>query len=147
MALSKREKGLIVVAGLAMASAALWYGVWVPLDARATALQTERDLLTQMSDRLARLDALGIDPIARRPSAPLLDRVSRRAEESGLLLRQIAPEGPSLRVVTDELAFADLLAWLDALSQEDGVTAERANIVRQTQPGMVIARLTLGERR
>ena len=48
-----------------------------------------------------------------------------------------------MRVWIDEIAFENLLRWVDELEQKQGVRAQTIDLERGEQPGRVNARLTL----
>lgn len=131
--------GLVVLIGVFL----FVNGVWGPLrDARRTAHQDIR----VYDDLASRLRAAG--PTLRSPSTAIRSGsiqavVTLTAGESALAIRQIEQEGAATTVVLDGVNFAALIAWLDRLERDQGISVTRAAIERQIAPGVVNARLSL----
>jgi general secretion pathway protein M len=143
--LSARERLLLTMLGPLIALAAAFQFLWLPLQAQRTALLAEIAAYTQISAQIARLPATGgtVVAAAPRPTTPLPARVTQSAADAGLTLRRLEPEGDSLRVTLDDVAFASVVLWLSDLEVTQGVTLSAIELDRRTEPGIVSARLLL----
>ena len=70
--------------------------------------------------------------------------VTRSAGEAGLTLQRFEPSGDSaIRVWMENVAYAEVAAWLERLNTEHGVVIDQAAMDRKDSPGVVSVRLTL----
>ena len=131
--------GLLAVLVLAIAV----QGVWRPVsDARRAARQEIRIY----DDLATRLRAAGpnLKPATGAPRTGSLPAVlTTTAGESALAIRQIEQQGAVTVIALDGVNFNALIAWLDRLQREQGVSVSRAELERQTAPGVVNARLSM----
>jgi type II secretory pathway component PulM len=78
----------------------------------------------------------------------LLARAERAVRRAGLGTASagIEPHGENqVRIVLEQAPFEALARWLHALAEHDGLEAERVAIERGGRPGIVNARITLGD--
>jgi general secretion pathway protein M len=74
---------------------------------------------------------------------PLPARITKSAQDTGLVLRRIEPEGSGSRVTLDEAAFSTVLLWIADLEEQHDVSVRAIEIDRRPTPGIVSARLLL----
>lgn len=140
--LTPREKRLLGIGGAALMGLALWLYAWQPLVARQAAQQ----------DRMARYLAI-LDIVAQAPAdgtartcagnGGLAPRVVDSAEQVGILLARLDPEGPRLRITVAETRFEQAIAWISELETRACTSAVAVDMTRLTAPGMVSLRITL----
>lgn len=146
--LSPRERSLVTLLLPVVALAAAFQFIWMPLQARRAALGAEIAAYTQVIDRLAAIGAAlssapGDTVTVDSPSIPLSTRVTQSAENAGLELRRLEPEGDLLRVTLDDVVFASVMLWLSDLEVGQSVIVSAIDIDRRTAPGTVSVRLLL----
>ena len=148
--LAPRERVMVLVAGGALTLTLLFLLVWEPLvqhrQQQAAALDTARAVAVRLEEIGAEV---GDGTQQARPSVAsgaLLATVDRAAR-AGLTdtpPSRIQPEQDrEVRVWIDEIAFENLLRWVDDLERKQGVRAQTIDLERGEQPGRVNARLTL----
>lgn len=155
LSLAARERRLLGFGAAVLAAAALYAGVWSPLDDERARLRTAtaaaRADLAWMRAAAARLDAV---PVARAAGAagavagPLPRRLEQSAQAAGISasLRQLdAGADGRLAVRFEAVAFDALLPWLETLAAQ-GVRVVQFDIEREPGAGRVSARLVLDGR-
>lgn len=158
LSLAARERRLLGFGAAVLAAAALYAGVWSPLDDERARLRTAtaaaRADLAWMRAAAARLDAA---PVARAAGAagaagavagPLPRRLEQSAQAAGISasLRQLdAGADGRLAVRFEAVAFDALLPWLETLAAQ-GVRVVQFDIEREPGAGRVSARLVLDGR-
>jgi general secretion pathway protein M len=151
-ALAPRERVLLVAGVSAVVLTLLFVAVWEPLaNARHSALQ-QRDDARRTAERLevigAQVAAQGDRPAAPQGGGGSLLAVVDRAARAGTLNTspsRIQPDGDrAVRIWLDEVAFDNLLRWLDELENQHGVGLVSLDLERADAPGRVNARLTVG---
>jgi general secretion pathway protein M len=72
--------------------------------------------------------------------------VDANARSTGLTgaLKEIKPEGQGVRVRLEQVAFDDMLRWLEQLHSRQGVSVTGLVMERLPQPGRVNASVVLG---
>ncbi|MBK1672922.1 general secretion pathway protein GspM [Ectothiorhodospira shaposhnikovii] len=152
-ALSSRDRRILILGGLFLALILPYGLIWLPLNDRveATARTVERlqgDLgwmeAASAQVRAARGQS-GPAPAAQGTQS-LLGLVDATARQANLAssLRRVQPEGAgTVRVWMENVAFDDLLRWLDGLGQQYGIQVSGLVVDRQPAAGRVNARLVL----
>ena len=143
MAFSPRETGLILAGAVGLSALAAWQYLWLPLQDRMGQAEAALQTVDALAIRVAQLQALDPAPAQIAPTEPLLDRVSRIADEHNLALRQLIPEQGGLRVRLENVPFDLALAWLEALTTMAAVAIDSAGLQRQPEPGKVSIQLLL----
>lgn len=159
IARSRRERWLLSLMVLVAVPFIYVYGVVLPLGARhqqaQVALEDAAALESWLQARRVELESLppvpenaaGADGGAR--PVPGLGGIETRLDKAGLgaAVRQIASAdqgGVTLRL--EEVAFTDLMAWLDAFEAETGYGVARMTLDRSDRPGLVEADILLRPR-
>jgi general secretion pathway protein M len=136
-----RERVLLAVLAAVVAGLVYWYGLYSPLAALA---ESERERHEAASAGLARARGLSAAIQSRASTgggAPPEQAVRRSAEEAGIAVSAVEPEGDALAVSIEAVAARPLFAWLARLQDEDvGVRNFEAHRV---EDGMVQVRLVL----
>ena len=134
---------LAVVAVLVL----LWAGVWKPLADWRTA-QTHRhgnaqgliEWLRANESRIRSAVEQGTD----EPSRSILPIITRAADARGLKVGRLQPESDGVvSVMLQGQPFNDVIAWVAALEDAEGITVIRASIDDQEAAGTVNAQLRL----
>jgi general secretion pathway protein M len=71
------------------------------------------------------------------------DSVNSSLQSRGLSTQSLTVTGEYAKIEFKGVAFAGLVAWLDAMRREQRLTVQEANITAQNTPGQVDATLTM----
>jgi len=131
-----------VVAGLALVYAVFFDPAW----SGRIALQEK---LPQLRQNAAQLQALALEagdlarqtPVQVAPMNKESLGVSLKAK--GLTPQSLSVTGEYVRVQLNDVAFSNVMLWLDGLRRQDRVAVQEAKITAQTKAGQVDATLTL----
>lgn len=151
--LPARDRQALLLMIVALGVAILYFGIWRPATAFNENAASEREqaaeLLGWMQSNRASLETLasssggGSSPSVTDGRA-LMALVTRSAGEAGLTLQRFEPSGDSaIRVWMENVAYAEVAAWLERLNTEHGVVIDQAAMDRKDSPGVVSVRLTL----
>ena len=153
MARPARERAVLGVGGALVALMLAWALVWYPIaKARATLdtrVERQRQDLAWMRQHLAAAQeahAQGVRGHADRQGKSLLALADVSARDGGLAgaLKRVEPSGGNSVRVSFEIAnFDQLMAWLDALTRDYGVTVSDFSADKVEGLGLVNARVTL----
>ena len=125
----------------------LWASAWKPLSDWQS-VQTNRHgnaqaLVDWMRANESRVRS-AVQQGAVEPNRSILPVVTRAAEARGLKVGRLQPESDGVVSVTLQgQSFNDLIAWVAALQDAEGIAVVRASIDAQEDPGMVNAQLRL----
>jgi len=140
--LSAREIILIGGAASVVSVAILWSVAVAPsLATRQDSFAQLRkiDILWSILDQLP--DTL--NPKEPSISQPLRQRVTASARAASIDIRRLDPQGTTLSVTLDAVAFTALIGWLETLTTASGVQVFSAEIGRRAEPGIVSARIVM----
>ena len=125
----------------------LWAGLWKPLSGWQAA-QANRHANAQMLLKWLRANETRVRAAAEQggdePSRSILPLVTRAAEARGLKVGRLQPESDGVVSVTlQSQSFNDVIAWIAALEDAEGIAVIRASIDAQEAAGLVNAQLRL----
>lgn len=149
--LNLRERLLVSAAAATLAVALFFILVWEPLHASVKRLRTDVSDMQGLVAELAQARSLilagrnGIGVIQGQGRS-LLSIIDQSGKENGLAsaVTRMQPEGDAtVRVWLEQADFAAMVRWLDKLESGYGVTVTEVAIDRESQPGLVRARLGL----
>lgn len=146
----QRDQRLLLLLAVFLAAVLFWLLIWLPIQDRlaiaetrhARALTDQRWILEQQEtlQQLARRQTGG----GRRSGQALLSTVATSARSAGITLNRFQPEGSdALAVSLEDVAFGELVVWLEQLQRQQGVRVRSASIDAQNAPGRVRARILL----
>lgn len=145
-----RDQRVLQLLALFLLVVTLWLGVWMPIqDSLAVARSRHADTLADQRWMIANRDAARRaagrqDTGGSRSGQALLSTVANSARRAGLTLNRFQPEGgDALAVSLDDVAFGELVSWLETLAQEDGISVRQASVDARDAPGRVRVRLVL----
>ena len=142
-ALSPRERLLILIVLPLVVVFAGYNFLWLPLtEARAVA-RSEIASYKSITDAVANRSA---EPVLQQPEAilaPLPTRIARSAENAGVLVRRLEPEGSLVRITLDDAQYDDVILWIANMEAQDQIIVTALEMDRRTAPGVVATRLTL----
>jgi general secretion pathway protein M len=149
--LNLRERLLVSAAAGTLALALLFILIFEPLQASVDRLRTDVAEMQGLAAELAQARSLvlsgrnGVGAIQGQGRS-LLSIIDQSGKENGLAsaITRMQPEGDAtVRVWLEQADFAALVRWLDKLESGYGVTVTEVAIDRESQPGLVRARLGL----
>lgn len=124
-----------------------WLGVWSPVQSQLSQAHNRHRAALEDHHWL-RHNVPVIKHRAKSPDArsgrSILGQVANSARESGLVLNRFNPsDAGGLTVSLDDVAFSELIFWLERLSVRHGIHVNQANISSTGQGDRVRARLVL----
>lgn len=151
--LSLREQRLVLLTMVVVALSLFYFALWQPLnqgiEAQRLRLRAQQQTLQQLAQdaaEVARLRAVQQRGAATGRKGSLLVTIERSARRKNLhqALQKVQPDGANgVRIWLDNVAFDDLIDWLDLLSRQHGFTISEISIERDTAPGRVRCRVLL----
>ncbi len=147
---SERDRRLLTLLAAFLVVVTFWLLIWLPVqdglaiaeNRHARALADQR-WISQHQATLAQLAGRQSDAGPRSGQA-LLSTVAGSARSNGISLNRFQPEGGNaLAVSLEDVTFAELVVWLEALNRDEGIRVRSANLDVQSQPGRVRARILL----
>ncbi|MEF8792644.1 type II secretion system protein M [Thiohalorhabdus sp.] len=151
-----REKAALVAAGLAIVATIAYWAIAPVVQERnrlAREIPELRQDLSWMQDHLEeirrmRAESGGSGQSSKANLTPAMVEQSLNGAGLAEQLEGLRPEGDGVRLVFEEVAFAELLEWLAAFRRRSAAVAKGARIERVDEAqGRVRARLTLAPRR
>ncbi len=150
LALNSREQRLIgSLAGVVLVF--IFYSVvWQPLNENIENSQKklirQQELLTLVSSETQRYKAEKKIGNNQTSSGSLSSIVNRSAKQQAITITRIQPQNNSVQVWIDNIAFSQLLTWLEALANNEGIQVDTVDLTKGEQPGQVrVKRLQLGK--
>lgn len=150
-ALEPREQKLVGAAGVVIALAIIYGGIWQPFAKARARHESELEAAHAIANSLVLAQAEVISRGARGggvigSGVSLLSAVDQ-ASKSGTLSKapsRLQPDGENqVRVWLEDTQFDALLRWMLELQDNYGLKIEVVDIERQPTPGLVNARLSL----
>jgi|TARA_B110000902_G_scaffold241809_1_gene292527 general secretion pathway protein M len=147
--LNVREQKLVAVMATVIGIFLLYSIIWQPLNenlAKSTKkLARQQALLTWVNNNTARYQQVNTSGNTKSRGS-ISSVVNRTASNYRITVTRMQPQGNELQVWIDEVAFKDLLKWLDQLSISEGLQVKGIDLTRGEQPGVVrVRRLQLGK--
>lgn len=150
--LNTRERTLVSCAGVLVLICVIYFALWQPLqngiEQRELQRTAQQDTLAWVRENTGRYLALsgqsGASSSSAKQGATALGDIPRiiteQARKYRLDVGRMSPEGESLVVVMNDVPFAQVLALLDALQAQGGLTIEQLDITRGNTSGHVHVR-------
>lgn len=142
--LSSRETALGLSATVLIVGVILWSMVIAPaLSSRSDSFAQLRkiDIMWSILDQLPN----EFGTVQRDKSQPLRQRVTASARAAAIDIRRLDPQGSALSISLDAVAFSALVTWLETLTTASSVQVLSAEIGRRPEPGIVSARIVMGD--
>jgi general secretion pathway protein M len=141
--LSQREKILVgAVLPIVLVLAGFKFA-WQPMAAAQDQARADISSFRLVQDTAALALRGDVVVVTSVNDMPLPARITKSAQDTGLVLRRIEPEGSGSRVTLDEAAFSTVLLWIADLEEQHDVSVRAIEIDRRPTPGIVSARLLL----
>ncbi len=156
--LQPRERVALLIGGVVLLWTIFYFMLWQPLMTARVEMrrevQQQRELLQWM--RKAASEAKTLRGTVGQSGKTkglggqsLLSLVDQSAKQQGLggAMKRVEPDGGEVRIWFEGAAFDRLVGWLQKLVRENGVHVVSVTVERDETPGLVDARLRLGEGR
>ncbi len=149
--LAARERRVLLLGGFAVFIAILYWEGWHPLQQHLqqnrTQVQQLRQQLNWMREQAPLVNQLKQTSHTNTPSnIDIASALTASSQTQQLVLKRIQPQGENAQVELETVDFAQLLAWLDLLEQQYGITPQQIEL--QSLPGLAgkvqVKRLLLG---
>ncbi|MEQ8783471.1 MAG: type II secretion system protein M [Roseibium album] len=142
------EQKIVAALAVVVAVAVLWLVIWRPIsDWRTLAdnrYQNAQAQLDWMRANEARARDLARGGTPRGGQRSLLPVITRSAQAQGIQVNRVQPESNGIiSVAIQAQPFNELLAWLNALQENNGVTILRVAVDAEGTPGVVNAQIRL----
>ncbi len=147
---SQRDQHLLVLLAVFLTAVLFWVLIWLPIQDRLTIAEvrhsralTDQRWILEQRETLQQLASRQPGGGARSGQA-LLSTVATSARSAGVTLNRFQPEGSdALAVSLEDIAFGELVVWLEQLQRQEGISVRSATIDAQNAPGRVRARILL----
>ena len=150
--LSPREQRIVSAAAAFVFISLFYFVYWQPLQDNITMTQTRIEAQTSnlqtMQSMAARIQqqSNGASRRSVSDSSSMLAIIERTANQKQLKssLQKIQPEGQGgVRIWLEDIAFDDLVSWLDLLDSKHGITVSDISLERDAKAGLVDGRILL----
>ncbi|WP_088331182.1 type II secretion system protein M [Lacimicrobium sp. SS2-24] len=142
--LSEREQRLVLIVAVFTLVLAFYALIWSPLnesiERNRTAVESQRTLLSwvqQHANRIIQLKQSG--SATSRFSGSLTQAVNQSANQHGIAISRMQPQGEQLQVWVDAAEFNAVLSWLESLEQQ-GIVIDDADFSELSTPGHIRVR-------
>jgi general secretion pathway protein M len=148
--LSEREQRLVLISGGLLVLALLYWAVWAPLTqglaAQKKALDNQQELLVWVQQNANRaLQLQGSTGQTVKFTGSLAQTVNQMAGRLNINITRMQPQGEELQVWVDQVAFNDVLSWLQSM-ENAGIRIMDLDVAESNAPGQVkIRRLKLAK--
>lgn len=149
-ALSQREQYLMLGASAALIVAALYWGIWQPLNQRTalaeSRIHSERQLLAWVEDKANKITAYqragGTVNVSDKGLNQVVNETTSRFKIDVIRMQ---PRDEAIQVWVKPVPFNALLNWLSYLQDNFGIETQFIDLSKTDQSGMVeVNRLQLG---
>lgn len=148
--LNPREQQLVATMSIVVIVFLFISLVWQPLNTNIEKsrikLVKQQELAVWVNDNLSQYKQLQKSGGSKSSSGSLSSVVNRTAKQRAIAIARMQPQGDDLQVWIDEVAFNDLVTWLEHLTANEGVIIQAADIAVGNVAGTVkVRRLQLGK--
>lgn len=146
--LNSREQRLVAIMGTFFIIFLLYSLIWQPLNEKLVSTQkkltNQQALLTWVRDNTTRYQQISKSS-KTSDQGSLSSIVNRTANQHQITVTRLQPQGDDLQIWIDEIAFSELLLWLEDLSINEGLHVTGIDLSRADKEGIVqVRRLQLG---
>lgn len=150
--LQPRERMMVVATAVIVLVTLFYLMLWEPLykgldnaEKQYSEQQTTLSWMQQAAQEVKILRNAGASSTRRNASSPVSLTLEQTASSAGLknqLGKLESSDTNAARARLDNVAFNQMILWLNTLEQTYGITANSASIERTDKPGIVNARLS-----
>jgi len=147
--LNLREKKLVLAMGSLVVIFILYSFIWQPLNDNIAKtekkLARQQQLLSWVQENTQRFQQAKSNG-TKQANGSLSSIVNRTASSNKINITRMQPQGDNIQVWIDEIAFNQLLQWLEQLSTREGLRVTNIDLSDVEQAGVVrVRRLQLGK--
>lgn len=148
--LQEKEQRLVVLMVVMVTIFLFYHLIWSPINDGLTKeskkLERNQALLTYVQQNTSRYQSALKNGGSKAANGSLLSIVNRVAKSYQININRVQPQGDDIQVWIEQIAFNQLLLWLDDLSQKQGLTIKAIDISEGDEQGLVkVRRLQLGK--
>lgn len=146
--LQVREQRLVIAMTAFVAVFLFFNLIWQPLnqgiEQAERKLERQQKLLVEVQEKVA-LVQQAKNGGKQRVSGSLSSIVNRIAKQHQITIARVQPQGDDIQVWIEDIAFSQLLNWLNNLTQSSGLQVKAIDLTQADTTGMVnVRRLQLG---
>lgn len=147
--LNNQERRLVLVGGIFVVIFLLYKLIWQPLndsiDKTQNKLEKQQELLVWVTNETARYASASRSSGARKSGGSLSSIVNSTARQNNIQIARLQPQNQDVQVWVDDVAFNQLLSWLEQLSSRQELVVKSIDLSKGSAPGQVqVKRLQLG---
>ena len=148
--LNPREQQLVAVMSVIVVVFLFISLVWQPLNTNIEKsrikLAKQQELAVWVSENVAQYKQLQKSGGKKSSGGSLSSVVNRTAKQRAIAIARMQPQGDDLQVWIDEVAFNELINWLEHLTTNEGIIIQAADLAVGNVAGTVkVRRLQLGK--
>jgi general secretion pathway protein M len=149
IALSERERILVLCAAAVTVVVVFYFLIWAPLQSgiktQALALENDQKLLVWVQEQSARAQLLERSGEVNRYTGSLTQLINQTTRAANISVSRMQPQDEELQVWIDRVPFNTLMQWLNGL-EERGVIILQSDFSETNEDGFVqVRRLQLGK--
>jgi general secretion pathway protein M len=149
VALNLREQRLVGSLAAVFLMFIFYSAVWQPLNENIekgqNKLSRQQELLTYVTSETQRYTSTKKSGAKQTSSGSLSSIINRSARKLNITITRVQPQSADIQVWIDNIAFTQLLTWLEQLSTNEGIQVKAIDITKSDQIGQVrVKRLQLG---
>ncbi|GLX78920.1 type II secretion system protein M [Thalassotalea insulae] len=147
--LNAREQQLVSALSAVLVIFILYSFIWQPLNNNIEnghrKLKQRQELLTWVTTQTLRYQSLKGNAVSKSTGS-LSSIINRSAKAYDISIARIQPQSNDVQVWIDNIAFSQLLLWLEQLSNKEGIEVLNIDLTQGEQAGAVrVKRLQLGK--
>ena len=146
--LNAREQRLVASLGGVLVIFLFYSLVWQPLNENIEKgqkkVQRHQELLTYVSEEAQKYRLLKGSGV-KSSGGSISSIVNRTANQNGINIDRMQPQGDDIQVWLDDVSFNTLLTWVELLSVNEGIQVKNVDLTKTDQAGQVrVRRMQLG---
>ena len=148
--LNIREQKLVIIMGAFVIIFLFYSLVWQPINEGimrlSNKLERQQQLFAWVRESTQRYQVAKRNGNGNKAKGSLSSIVNRTANSHQITITRMQPQGDDLQVWIDEIAFSQLLQWLERLANNEGLHVKAIDLSRSALSGTVkVRRLQLGK--
>ena len=147
--LNEREQKLVLAMSVVIGIFLFYSLVWQPLNNNiaktSDKIERQQQLLSWVESETTRYQQARQSGQLTNKGGSLSSVVNRSANQQGIVIDRMQPQGSDLQVWIEQVPFDQLMAWLDQLMNNNGVKVKAIDVTNTDTAGVVnVRRLQLG---
>lgn len=147
--LNEREQKLVLAMSVVIGIFLFYSLVWQPLNNNiaktSDKIERQQQLLSWVESETSRYQQARQSGQLTNKGGSLSSVVNGSANQQGIVIDRMQPQGSDLQVWIEQVPFDQLMAWLDQLMNNNGVKVKAIDVTNTDTAGVVnVRRLQLG---